>query len=70
MTTKEGKFQRLLEKRMKRAMKQLDLIANLSSGRYACSVFEVSKLVDRLDSKVKCIDGLFQKRLLLNSKKK
>ncbi|MDA1564340.1 hypothetical protein [Bacillus cereus group sp. TH243-1LC] len=51
-------------------MKQLDLIANLSSGRYACSVFEVSKLVDQLDSKVKYIDGLFQKRLLLNSKKK
>ncbi|MCU5043202.1 hypothetical protein PDQ31_27500 [Bacillus cereus] len=70
MTTKEQKFQRLLEKRMKKAMKQLDLIANLSSGRYACSAFEANELVDQLDSKVKYIDGLFQKRLFLNSKKK
>ncbi|MDA2407148.1 hypothetical protein CN681_12905 [Bacillus toyonensis] len=70
MTAKEKKFQVLLEKRMKKAMKQLDLIANLSSGRYACSPVEANELVDRLDSKVKYIDGLFQKRLFLNSKKK
>ncbi|PGA03898.1 hypothetical protein [Bacillus toyonensis] len=70
MKAKEKKFQALLEKRMKKAMKQLDLIANLSSGRYACSSFEANELVDQLESKVKYIDGLFQKRLFLNSKKK
>jgi len=70
MTTKEEKFRRLLEKRLKKLMKQFDLIANLSNGRYSCSKKEANELVNQIDTKFKYIQELFERRLSLNAKKK
>lgn len=69
MSSKKDKFQRLLNKRLDTALIKLDLVANLSTNRYECNEDDVKNLLVSLKSKVIHIEELFDKRILLNSKK-
>lgn len=69
MSSKKDKFQRLCNKRLDTALIKLDLIANLSTNRYECNEDDVKNLLVSLKSKIIHIEELFEKRILLNSKK-
>ena len=67
METKEDKFKRLANVRVNNAIKQLDLIGNLSnSASYSYTDEEVKKVINTLSQKIKEINLRFTK----NSKKK
>ena len=70
MEIKHKKFKRLLEKRLARVLKELNLVANLSTNRYYFSEEEANQLLETLNNKVKYVEGLFQRRLSLHTKKK
>lgn len=64
METKEEKFKRLANTRVNNAIKQLDLIGNLSnSSSYSYSEDDVKKIVNALNQKVKEVNFKFQKVL-------
>lgn len=67
--TKAEKFRKLKEKRLKRTLVNLDLIANLATNRYDYMDEEANQVVAELMDKVKYIDGLFKRRLELKLKK-
>lgn len=69
MLLKKDKFQRLLNKRLDTVLIKLDLVANLSTNRYECSEDDIKNLLVPLKSKIIHIEELFDKRILLNSKK-
>ncbi|MBT4207393.1 hypothetical protein HOE22_03515 [Candidatus Woesearchaeota archaeon] len=67
MESKEDKFKRLANVRVNNAIKQLDLIGNLSnSASYSYTDEEVKKVINTLSQKIKEINLRFTK----NSKKK
>ena len=64
MESKEDKFKRLANARVNNAIKQLDLIGNLSnSASYDYTDDEVRKIMGTLNQKVKEISFKFQKSL-------
>jgi len=64
MESKEDKFKRLANSRVNNAIKQLDLIGNLSnSASYDYSDDEVRKIMSTLNQKVKEISFKFQESL-------
>ena len=64
METKEDKFKRLANARVNNAIKQLDLIGNLSnSSSYDYTDDEVRKIMGTLNQKVKEISFKFQESL-------
>jgi hypothetical protein len=61
MELKEDKFKRLANARVNNAIKQLDLIGNLSnSASYDYTDDEVKKIIGTLNQKVKDINLRFQ----------
>jgi hypothetical protein len=64
METKEDKFKRLANARVNNAIKQLELIGNLSnSSSYDYTDDEVRKIMNILNQKVKEISFKFQETL-------
>ena len=64
MESKEDKFKRLANARVNNAIKQLDLIGNLSnSASYDYSDDEVKKIISTLNQKVKEVSFKFQESL-------
>jgi hypothetical protein len=64
METKEDKFKRLANARVNNAIKQLELIGNLSnSSSYDYTDDEVRKIMNILNQKVKEISFKFQESL-------
>jgi hypothetical protein len=64
METKEDKFKRLANARVNNAIKQLELIGNLSnSSSYDYTDDEVRKIMGTLNQKVKEISFKFQESL-------
>jgi len=64
METKEDKFKRLANARVNNAIKQLELIGNLSnSSSYDYTADEVRKIMGTLNQKVKEISFKFQESL-------
>jgi len=64
MESKEDRFKRLANARVNNAIKQLDLIGNLSnSSSYGYSDDEVRKIMSTLNQKVKEISFKFQESL-------
>ena len=64
MESKEEKFKRLANARVNNAIKQLDLIGNLSnSSSYNYSDDEVRRIMSTLNQKVKEISFKFQESL-------
>jgi len=64
METKEDKFKRLANARVNNAIKQLELIGNLSnSSSYDYTDDEVRKIMSTLNQKVKEISFKFQESL-------
>jgi hypothetical protein len=64
METKEDKFKRLANARVNNAIKQLELIGNLSnSSSYGYTDDEVRKVMSTLNQKVKEISFKFQESL-------
>jgi len=67
METKEDKFNRLANTRVNSAIKQLDLIGNLSNpSSYSYTEEEVKKIINTLNKKIKEVSLRFTK----SSKKK
>ncbi|MBL7003935.1 MAG: hypothetical protein ISR69_07915 [Gammaproteobacteria bacterium] len=68
MESKEDKFKRLANSRVNNAIKQLDLIGNLSNlASYDYSDDEVRKIMGTLSQKIKEINFKFQKNLKKDS---
>jgi hypothetical protein len=64
MESKEDKFKRLANSRVNNAIKQLDLIGNLSNtASYQYSNKDVRKMINALNSKIREVDLKFQKNL-------
>ena len=64
MESKEDKFKRLANSRVNNAIKQLDLIGNLSNtASYQYSNQDVRKIINALNSKIREVDLKFQKNL-------
>ena len=64
MESKEDKFKRLANSRVNSAIKQLDLIGNLSnSSSYDYKEDDVRKIMSTLNQKVKEISFKFQENL-------
>lgn len=69
MKTKEERFQKLVKKRLARTLKEIDLISNLSTNRYAFTEEEANQVLVALNNKVKYVEGLFKRRLDLKVKR-
>ena len=68
MESKEDKFKRLANTRVNNAIKQLDLIGNLSNlSSYSYTDNEVKKIMSTLSQKMKEISFKFQKNLKKDS---
>lgn len=66
---KEERFQKLVKKRLARTLKEIDLISNLSTNRYAFTEEEANQVLVALNNKVKYVEGLFKRRLALKAKR-
>ncbi|MGG0256409.1 hypothetical protein ABEY61_23890 [Bacillus toyonensis] len=69
MKIKEERFQKLVTKRLARTLKEIDLISNLSTNRYAFTEEEANQVLVALNNKVKYVEGLFKRRLALKAKR-
>ncbi|MEK5393582.1 hypothetical protein NSQ59_25065 [Margalitia sp. FSL K6-0131] len=67
--SKKEKFQKLALKRVDRTLIELDLIANLTTSRYDCTKEQAEAITSELNKKVNYIEGLFDRRFLLNENK-
>lgn len=67
--SKKEKFKKLAFKRVDRTLINLDLIANLSTGRYYFTQKQAKAITSELKKKVNYIEGLFERRISLNEEK-